>query len=233
MKAAHFWTAVHWFFIFAVIIGSAWWLLSELPPEGRKAIWKGPITDPVKVDHDNAKIALERMKDWATWLTGLQTGALAVLGGLATKSSGTPHRCLKHATFFALLFFSASIILTTWLLGALPSIAQELVPGWSPANDVYAHRIFSFVNIPLGKFAFLSHLFCLLGVISFACCMYFSFPAASAENSPGKPVVAGAEKNSPLVCDVGNPISPTPMPEASTEAQSGKEATSPAQVTPP
>lgn len=43
----------------------------------------GQHIKPAAIAYNNANAALDRMKDWAMWLTGLQTAALAAMGLIA------------------------------------------------------------------------------------------------------------------------------------------------------
>lgn len=118
------------------------------------------------VTYESAKEALNRIASWTTWLTGLQTAAIAVMG-LLFKS---PSDNLKTFGFFAILFFGASIILATWLLSSLPSIQQRLVNSKEPdeKNDIYMMSIFSFVPFRLGRFSGLVHTYFLVGIVFYA-----------------------------------------------------------------
>lgn len=115
------------------------------------------------VTYESAKEALSRIANWTTWLTGLQTAAIAVMG-LLFKS---PSPQLKTYGFFAILFFGASIILATWLLSSLPSIQQRLINSKDPEerNDIYMMKIFSFIPFRLGRFSGLIHTYFLLGIV--------------------------------------------------------------------
>jgi hypothetical protein len=122
-------------------------------------------SDPIT--YESSKEALNRIASWTTWLTGLQTGAIAVMG-LLFKPPSTNH--LKIYGFFAILFFGASIILATWLLSSLPSIQQRLVDSKEPSekNDIYTMKIFSFIPFRLGRFSGLVHTYFLIGIVFYA-----------------------------------------------------------------
>ena len=123
-------------------------------------------SDPVS--YSSANLALDRIEKWTTWLTGLQSAAIASMGFLVNKSDHKEGLIIYG--FFALLFFGASIILSTWLLSSLPSIQQRLVNSDTPDvnNDVYMMKIFSFIPFRLGRFAGLIHTYFLVGIIFFA-----------------------------------------------------------------
>ena len=124
-----------------------------------------------KVTYDSAKATLDRLASWTMWLTGLQTAGMAAIG-LLIKNFGTPSDDLKNYTFFSLLFFGASIVIATWLLSALPSIQQSLVPtregeDGDESNDVYMANLYSFVPLRFGRFTGLVHTYFLAGILSF------------------------------------------------------------------
>lgn len=127
-----------------------------------------------KVTYDSAKTTLDRLSNWTTWLTGLQTAGMAAIG-LLLKNFGTPSDDLKTYTFFSLLFFGTSIIIAAWLLSALPSIQQGLIPTkegeeGDEKNDVYMANLYSFVALRFGRFGRftgLVHTYFLAGIISF------------------------------------------------------------------
>ena len=118
------------------------------------------------VTYESSKEALGRIANWTTWLTGLQTAAIAVMGLLFKDPSPN----LKIYGFFAILFFGASIILATWLLSSLPSIQQRLINSKEPdeRNDIYMMKIFSFIPFRLGRFSGLVHTYFLFGIVFYA-----------------------------------------------------------------
>lgn len=121
-----------------------------------------------KVSFESAGLALNRMEKWSTWLTGLQTAAIATMGFLIKENTNKAE--LIRPGFFALLFFGASIILSTWLLSCLPSIQQRLINSEHPdsKNDIYMMKIFSFVPFRMGRFTGLIHMYFLVGIVFFA-----------------------------------------------------------------
>lgn len=128
-----------------------------------------------EVTFDNGKLALDRLKDWATWITGLQTAAMAVMGLLAKGNTGillTDNQ--KWSGFWALLFFGVSVILTTWILSSLPSVQQRLFAAPSKKNDVFEQNIFSHIPFRLGRFFGIMHTYCLIGFIFFSLFIYFT-----------------------------------------------------------
>lgn len=104
-----------------------------------------------KADHiptgENAKGALDRVATWATWLCGLQTAAMAAMGLL--MKDVRPSKAQMTAGFYAVLFFGWSILVCTWVLGALASMQLELQSSASVANDIYHSRAFPQTSIRL------------------------------------------------------------------------------------
>ena len=130
-----------------------------------------------KVVYENATEALKNVSTWTTWLTGLQTAAIASMA-LLTKDKIIPlTEVQKNYGFFTLLFFGASIILSTWLLSAIPSIQQRLINSTTPEkeNDIYRMKIFSFIPFSLGRFSGLVHTYFLIGIIAFALFIFSLF----------------------------------------------------------
>jgi hypothetical protein len=124
---------------------------------------------------ENANKALDRVKDWTTWMAGLQTAALATIAALCKKDKGpislSPMQ--QNPAFFALLFLGLSIILSTWILSSLPSIQLRLPEaksdqGFSAMNDIYIQPLYTEVPFKLGPLTGITHTYCLLGFIFFA-----------------------------------------------------------------
>lgn len=126
------------------------------------------------VTYESAKEALTRIANWTTWLTGIQTAAIATMG-LIIKSPASSQ--LKTFGFFTILFFGTSVILATWLLSSLPSIQQRLINSKKPEeqNDIYMMPLFSFVSFRLGRFSGLIHTYFLIGIIFYALFIFKKF----------------------------------------------------------
>ena len=133
---------------------------------------------PLKVATENAKLALDKVSHWTTWLNGIQTAGIASMA-FVTKDSFV--KCLndqqKLYAFFVLLFFGSSIILSTWILSSIPSIQQRLVLSDEPKteNDIFELTIFSFVRYTLGRFSGLVHTYFLIGVVFYALFIFSIF----------------------------------------------------------
>jgi hypothetical protein len=146
----------------SVLLFTILWLVSDRLFIRIFHLKKSPIT------YDSACKAIDRMATFTTWLTGLQTAAMAAMG-LLLKDRLADDLCIRYG-YYALLFFGASIILSTWILASLPSIQESLndTETPSPDNDIYMIRIFSFVPLRMGRFTGLIHTYFLVGIIFFA-----------------------------------------------------------------
>ncbi len=127
-------------------------------------------TQPHRVTRSDAKEALDRMKDWATWLSGLQTGAIAAIGFLKESDLQEDWTALYHfCGIMSAGAFAASVFGLTWLLGSLPSIQQRLgVSRGSPHtdNDIYHQSLFvARPTLKLQWVAAFSHYFGIVGFL--------------------------------------------------------------------
>jgi hypothetical protein len=112
--------------------------------------------------------ALKLLKEWSTALVVIQTGAMAVLGGLLKNGSVGE---AKIWLAISLACFLASILVAANVIGAIPPIVQklpELVPKY---GDIYKMR--NFLGIPVWVLAFGEHLFFAGGLITFGGFIYF------------------------------------------------------------
>lgn len=140
----------------------------------------------------DAHAAIDLMKDWGTWLTGIQTGAIAALALLVRRRTAA-----ASAAVIAVVLFGSSIIADTALLAGLPSMSLRLSapakaascadcnrcaacpPLTSPQradavvdqpdrlNDIYEMKLFDFVPFRLGFAYMLSHWYFILGMVAF------------------------------------------------------------------
>lgn len=161
----------YFFWIAAVVIASLVYLLTE------KVSLKIFKIKADKVTFESAKIALERLSAWTTWLTGLQTAAMAAMALLIEGSEIPLTEIQTKYGFFVLLFFGASIVLSTWLLSSIPSAQMRLNNTGTPdeQNDIYRMKIFSFVPFTIGRFSGVVHTYFLVGVIFFALFIFSLF----------------------------------------------------------
>jgi len=149
-------------------------LVSALYVHRKRA--EGPIQE---VEHEDAVTALQELRQWGTFLIGIQSGALAIMGFLLEKIQTTGSKQLplneweKTLGLAAIVFFAASIGIATWLLGALPSVLIRLKKGRSIENDVYHLRLFSFKTWPyVGPLTGLQYSLFAIGMMFFAVFTY-------------------------------------------------------------
>lgn len=129
---------------------------------------------PMEVHSDRVKDAMELLKDWATWMSGIETAILGALGYLikdgVQKEFVFPVVCVVTFVGFAL-------VCSSYLLASIPSVLLRVDSGQnlvkSTAFDVYEMPLFNWTdNITLGCIAALQHVFWFLGLASAA--WYFS-----------------------------------------------------------
>lgn len=118
------------------------------------------------VTYAQAKDALTMMKEWATWITGIQVGAIAAIGYFANPEMA---RRQKMVAFLSVLFFGGSIVLATWLLSGFPSVIQRLDPSGNAVleNNIFQCWLFGFIPIRVGLVSSLQHYLFALGAICF------------------------------------------------------------------
>jgi len=155
-------TGYYLLWIMLLLIFSSIYIASNNP------FTKNLVAKSEMVTFESANLALDRIEKFTTWLTGLQSAAIAAMGFLIKDCSAREDLIIYG--FFSILFFGGSIILSTWLLSSLPSIQQRLRRSDTPTeeNDIYMMRIFSFIPFRLGRFAGLIHTYFLIGIVFFA-----------------------------------------------------------------
>jgi hypothetical protein len=95
--------------------------------------------------------AIKLLKDWSTWLVTAQTGILSLFALIGRKPD-----------FLTVFCFVISIIIATWILGALPSILQRI----KDDSNIHQMDLFEWLGIPLFAAAFLQHVSFMIGVVS-------------------------------------------------------------------
>jgi hypothetical protein len=109
---------------------------------------------------NNQLEAVKLLKDWSTWLVTVQTGALGLITIFSDKKILT-FNCWSVVT---VLSFTLSIFAATWVLGALPSIAQRI----TAADNVHAMHLFEWLPIRLWVASGLQHLLFVAGIFALA-----------------------------------------------------------------
>jgi len=112
--------------------------------------------------------ALKLLKEWSTALVVVQTGAMAVLGGLIKDSK---MMSVKPWISISLGCFLASILITANVIGAIPGMVQQLSESTKNNRDIYQMR--NYFGIPLWIFALCQHLFFAAGLVAFGGFVYF------------------------------------------------------------
>ena len=123
---------------------------------------------PMKVDPARIKDSLSLMKDWASWMAGIQTATLGALGYLV--QGGVVSQLLLPAVS-VVTFMGVAVVSSSYLLASIPSVMLRIPPGteFSERFDIYEMPLFNWTTkITLGYVAALQHVFWLLGLVSAA-----------------------------------------------------------------
>ncbi|QMU27698.1 hypothetical protein [Adhaeribacter radiodurans] len=127
---------------------------------------------------EGAKDALERLSDWAKWLSGIQTAAL---GGLALLINNRPGIEKEPFVLVTALLFGVALICSAWVLSSLPSISLRIYAtygsqmrlksprtGTSKKYEIYELPFYhAFKGIPLSYVVTLQHWYWGIGILSF------------------------------------------------------------------
>jgi hypothetical protein len=119
---------------------------------------------------DAATKALDKVSAWTTWISSLETAAIAAIGFLYAGHKATED--VKNYAFFTLLFFGSSILLATWLLCCTPSMQMRLNSKTGTSNDIYEMDIFQSLPLRFGSFSTLVHTYFVTGIIFFSLFIY-------------------------------------------------------------
>ncbi|WP_445368183.1 hypothetical protein ACH5Y9_01065 [Methylomonas sp. BW4-1] len=149
-----------------------------------------------------AELALLELQKWGTFLIGLQTGSIGVMGFLFEKVATSPKQgvvssvnesianlaanspqalssWLYTSGVFALIFFGASILVATWLLGAIPSLMIRTKEIDSVENDVFHMSLFKMQRWPeVGPMTGLQYILFSCGLIMFSIFVYMRVPSS-------------------------------------------------------
>lgn len=111
--------------------------------------------------------AIELLQDWAKWLVGLDSAAIAALGALTTRPC-YELQTMSIATLvcgaFATGLFLASLAFANWLLLALPGVTQR-TSGQS-SEDIFAQGTYGGVGRRVVFFVRGQHVFFLCGMVA-------------------------------------------------------------------
>jgi len=129
--------------------------------------WRSNLQYAAPATEEQAVRAIELVKDWGTWITGIATGAIGVTGLLLKGRTNARPFALAAVSFLGL-----SIVLNTWLLAILPSLVLRLSA--TPTRDIYEMHLFDTVyaqgeeSIRVGLVYDITHLYFVAGIASFA-----------------------------------------------------------------
>jgi hypothetical protein len=123
--------------------------------------------------------ALSELRQWSTFLIGIQMGAISIMGFFFEKVRHVDGSSLPldprqmTAGVIAVIFFGASILTATWLLGAILSLLIRLKDKTSTENDVYHLSLFRSPDWPkIGPMTGLQYVLFALGIVAFATFVY-------------------------------------------------------------
>lgn len=79
-------------------------------------------------NESNALEGLKMISDWSKWLITIETGAIAIIGGVIKLDSVSSSLLAKVFATASIIFFLGSIATAALLLLSLPEITQTLRP---------------------------------------------------------------------------------------------------------
>ena len=130
-------------------------------------------------DRETAVAALSELRQWTTFLIGLQTGAITAMGVLFEKVGQSNGRAASlndvqtTVGVVTLVFFGGSILAATWLLGAIPSLMLRLKDETCVENDFFHLPLFVFCKWPqVGPMTGLQYLLFSVGIVAFSTFVY-------------------------------------------------------------
>jgi len=96
--------------------------------------------------------ALNLLKDWSVTVIAVDTGLLTALGVALISDAVKSGKGLLIAGIYLL---ALSLLVTLFVLGALPLIAERLRNGSGDSPSIYLHR--NWIGIPIWLLAFTGH----------------------------------------------------------------------------
>jgi hypothetical protein len=152
----------------------------------------GELTQLRNATYAGARDALDRLADWAKWMSGIQTASLASIGLLAKGRTGAEDDPAVVAT---VLLMGAALFCSAWVLSSLPSIALRITPNVREGRaakrkppvhatryDVYEQPLYGWLGrLRLSYMLMLQHWLWAAGLITFAWFLlrFPSLPAAA------------------------------------------------------
>jgi hypothetical protein len=104
--------------------------------------------------------AMELLKDWSTWMVGLQTGILGLIAFIGGKDGF--FKLEEKWARLAIFLIGASMFFATWVLAALPSILLRMQ---TKTDNFYNMGMFEWLPVPLWVFSSLQHWLFVIGVL--------------------------------------------------------------------
>lgn len=140
--------------------------------------FKRPEGDPTPANQERALAALAELRQWGVFLIAVQSGAIGIMGFFAEKiklsqtvTAFTPFQL--NTGVIALILFGASILIATFLLGAIPSLILRIENEYTPNNDFFHFKLFSHSKSPyVGPMTGLQYFLFCAGTIAFSCFIY-------------------------------------------------------------
>jgi hypothetical protein len=108
------------------------------------------------------------MKDWASWMSGIQTATLGAIGFIV--KDGVAANLVLPAICIA-TFMGGALIASSYVLASLPSVQLRIKSDGDASEecDIYEISLFGWTTkITLGYIAALQHVFWFLGLASAA-----------------------------------------------------------------
>jgi hypothetical protein len=96
--------------------------------------------------------ALNLLKDWSVTVIAVDTGLLTALGVALISDAVKSEKALLTSGIYLL---TLSLLVTLFVLGALPLIAERLSEGSGDSPSIYLHR--NWLGIPIWLLAFTGH----------------------------------------------------------------------------
>lgn len=146
--------------------------------------------NPLDTFVENAKDALSHIQEWAKWMAGLQTAAIAGLWLLLTEKDSSHFikldDCQKVLALSGFIFLGAAILCSGWVLSSVPTQIIRL-PRYntikpSKIYDIYEQPLYGYLNsikqfksIKLGDLLSLNHWYWATGLICLATLVSYKF----------------------------------------------------------
>lgn len=145
--------------------------------------WLSNRARSIPCTREGAILALDNIREWAKWMTGLESAALGALFLLAFDEKRAPrHMCIweKLFAFYALLFLGLALIVAAWILSGLGSIPIRLykIKDGSSLHDffdIHEQTIFARKSPRLSVILTVHHFFWAVGLFSLGLCALTSY----------------------------------------------------------